>query len=163
MVTVVYGPRYMGGVIPNDSLNLQNYRNVRNTPKSAYNCAGYALETFSWYQPDPENCDPWGWRFTSKEMKEVTEECIEQMLKDFPDLRVISNLSDLAPTERAIAFRVSSDGDFHYMKLARNGQWYHKMGNSPIIDRCSTNEVLNPNKKWICRYDGPIVLFAKTR
>ena len=160
---MVFGPYAMGGTIPSDPLNLTKRRNIRNTPKAAYNCAGYALGTFSWYQPDPEDCDPWGWRFTRKEMEEVTEECTAQMLRDFSDLRVISNLSDLAPTERAIVFRVSSDGDFHYMRLARNGQWYHKMGGASFIDRCSTKEVLDPNKKWVCCYDGPIVLFAKTR
>lgn len=150
-------------VVPDDPFNYSNSRNIRNTVKCSYNCAGYALGTFSWYQPNPEDCNPWGRRFTRKEMEEVTEECTAQMLKDFSDLRVVSNLSDLAPTEQAIAFRVSSNGDFHYMKLARNGQWYHKMGNSSVIDRCSTEEALNPDKSWVCRYDGPIVLFAKTR
>jgi hypothetical protein len=155
----------MGGTIPPDPLNLTKRRNIRNTPKPAYNCAGYALETFSWYCPHSESPEGlWrNWFLDDEEMEQLTQEATAWMLRDFPGLRVISSLSDLAPTEQAIAFRVSSDCDFHYMRLARNGQWYHKMGNSSVIDRCSTEEALNPNKSWICRYDGPIVLFAKTR
>ena len=34
-----------------DDFNINRKRNTRNTSKRLYNCAGYALGTFSWYCP----------------------------------------------------------------------------------------------------------------
>ena len=149
----------------NDGFNKNKGRNVGNTNRHAFNCGGYALGTFSWYCPyteeeDGENGFGWGWD-SYEEVVEVTEHCTEQMLKDFSDLRVINSLSELNKTEYAIAFRVSSDGDFHYVKRGFNGQWYHKRGSCPSIETMTAREVFRT--AWCLKYNGPIVLFAKQK
>ena len=83
------------------------------------------------------------------------------MLKDFEGrLRVISSLKELEKNEYAIAYRVSSDGDFHFMRKART-RWHHKRGSTPTILTESEDNVFN--SIWCDRYDGPIVLMAMRR
>lgn len=147
-----------------DPLNHKGLRNARNTSFFKYNCAGYALGTISWYLPTDENDGdyyPWGDFFSWGEMVEVTEQSVNRMLKDFPDLRVIENLNEVHHDEYAIAFRVSSDGDFHYVRQTHGRTWTHKMGGSSI--RSMTRwEVFHTGWHY-GRYDGPIVLFAKKK
>lgn len=50
------------------------------------------------------------------------------MIAVFPSMRVISSFAELAPDEYAILFRLSHDGDFHYLKRGGNGVWYQKCG-----------------------------------
>ena len=147
-----------------DAYNLGNNRTIKNTPKERYNCGGYALGTFSWYCPyTEEDDDGWfgfhcGYR-TREEAWEKTMYLVGFMLNDFcGQLRVIRQLSDLKQHEYAIAFRVSADGDFHYVKQGKNGVWYHKRGASAEIHTMSTDEVLNT--RWCHRYGGPVVLLA---
>ena len=146
-----------------DGLNENHHRNINNTYKRAYNCGGYALGTFSWYCPNSEEeADMWDdWDMSPERMEEVTEVCVDHMLDDFADLRVIYSINQVRADEYCIAFRVSSDGDFHYAKLSKNGRWYHKKGASPNIDTMTTSEIFGTD--WCSRYDGPIVLFAKQR
>ena len=83
------------------------------------------------------------------------------MLKDFEGrLRIISSLKELRKDEYAIAYRISSDGDFHFMKKART-RWHHKRGSMSTILTESEDNVLN--SIWCDRYDGPIVLMAMRR
>ena len=144
-----------------DPLNVEGNRNVGNTNKHSYNCGGYALECFSWYCPKMEDSwfsDPFG--FDSKEEAiEKTEKCVEIMLNDFPTMRRVQSLDEVRSDEYAILFRVSSDGDFHYLKRDKSNHWRHKMGNSPVIDTIKKRDIF---KKWCHgRYDGPIVISAK--
>lgn len=147
-----------------DELNLKNFRNIKNTEKRAYNCGGYALGTFSWYLPF--EFSTW-WDFEDDEdkfekMEKLTEDFVDYMLKDFSDLRVISKISDLKKNEYAIAFKVSSDGDFHYVKRQTNGVWRHKRGAMSRIEYMSIEEVFHED--WCYgRYDGPLVLLAKRK
>ena len=144
-----------------DLFNHCRHRNSRNTSQFDYNCAGFALETFSWYCPS-HNEYAWGCflhRRTKEEMEELTVKCVEIMLNDFTDLRVVFDMTEIHSDEYAIAFRVSSDGDFHYMKQIDGEHWEHKCGISDIYN-ISQEAVLHT--KWCGgRYDGPIVLFAK--
>ena len=147
-----------------DAYNLGNNRTIKNTPKERYNCGGYALGTFSWYCPySEEDDDGWfgfhcGYR-TREEAWEKTMYLVGFMLNDFcGQLRIIRQLSDLKRHEYAIAFRLSADGDFHYIKQGKNGVWYHKRGASAEIHTMSTDEVLNT--RWCRRYGGPVVLLA---
>ena len=137
-----------------DDYNFLGKRNIRNTEKSSYNCGGYALESFSWYLPRHNNMP------THRTDGVTLESCIEAMLEDFPNLRVIQSLNELKDNEYAIAFRMS-DYDFHYVKRASNGHWYHKMGSNYYI-RTMTQKVVF-SKSWGYGYDGEIVLMAKTR
>lgn len=146
-----------------DLFNVQRKRNINNTEKHLYNCAGYALETFSWYCPNEEDWEYWGclddWDDMTMLMK--TNETIQFMLKDFKGrLRIIRSVDEVQENEYAIAYRVSSDGDFHFMKKMANG-WHHKRGGSAHIYTETEDYVLN--EIWCNRYDGPIALMAMRR
>lgn len=146
-----------------DLFNFQHKRNISNTERHLYNCAGYALGTFSWYCPNEEDWEYWGslddWDDMTMLMK--TSETVQFMLKDFAGrLRLIGSVEEVNDNEYAIAYRVSSDGDFHFMKKMANG-WHHKRGGSTHIYIETEDYVLN--EIWCGRYDGPIALMAMRR
>lgn len=149
-----------------DQFNLNHKRNLRNTNKRHYNCAGYALGTFSWYCPHDEKDEDGNWfgydyGFESNEEAwRKTMYAVAQMIRDFSNrgLRIINKVDELHGNEYAFAFRLSADGDFHYIKRNLIGQWYHKRGASLDIDRMTTDEVFNT--RWCGRYNGPIILMA---
>ena len=143
-----------------DLFNNERARNIHNTNTRFYNCAGYALGTFSWYCPY-DDYDIFSLFCDSDELEEITKLTVSHMLKDFGGkLRVISSLEELRKDEYAIAYRVSSDGDFHFMRKART-RWHHKRGSMSTILTESEDNVLN--SIWCDRYDGPIVLMAMRR
>ena len=149
-----------------DPFNKNNNRNLQNTDRSTFNCGGYALGTFSWYCPhsdEDENASFWGYDYSFDDKEEAwvkTMYAVSQMVLDFGGrLRMIKELSQLHErSERVVAFRLSSDGDFHYIRRADNGQWYHKRGRSPDILHIREREVFETN--WCNRYNGPLVLLA---
>ena len=146
-----------------DLFNVQRKRNIKNTCKALYNCAGYALGTFSWYCPNEKDNDDWGILddLSDAEMFAKTFETVNFMLKDFKGrLRLIGSVDEVQENEYAIAYRVSSDGDFHFMKKMANG-WHHKRGGSANIYIETEDYVLNGI--WCDRYDGPIALMAMRR
>lgn len=138
----------------NDPFNLNNTRNTRNTEQRDYNCAGYALGTFSWYCPDDEEHSPF-WTLHGR-TREYRVSAIQKMLDEFPNLRLIKNIDECADNEYVIAFRLAKD-DFHYIKRGFNKVWYHKRGGGRI-ERISQDEVFD--KTWCGRYKGKITLFA---
>jgi hypothetical protein len=145
-----------------DELNLNGYRNINNTSKYAYNCGGYALGTYSWYQPHSK--DEKGYLFDIRiSIEKRTEKAVQYMLNDFNDLRVIKTLTEVTEEEYAIAFRLADD-DFHYM-MKKGDKWYSKAGDCPYIDEIPEEEVLA--EAWYTdydiTYDGPLVLFAKRK
>lgn len=144
-----------------DGFNTCSNRTIKNTPKGTYNCAGYALETFSWYLPS-KTMVPWeAYNRTKRSLYDLTRRCIKQMLNDFPDIRVIKNLDEVKENEYPILFRCSTDGDFHYLKRAQNNNWYEKRGSINCIFKVKAEEIFDT---WCgYRYDGPIVIFAKER
>lgn len=146
-----------------DLFNVQRKRNIGNTERHLYNCAGYALETFSWYCPNEEDWGYWGYDedLSDAEMFAKTFETVQFMLKDFKGrLRLIGSVDEVQENEYAIAYRVSSDSDFHFMKKMKNG-WHHKRGGSAHI--CVESEDYVLNEIWCDRYDGPIALMAMRR
>lgn len=126
-----------------------------------YNCGGYALGTYTWVMPisdwdlNPFNlvCD----YYDEKEMREVTDYCLNVLLNEIEELRVLqSQDDDLLENEVLIAFRISNDGDFHFMRQEKNENfWRHKRGNKP----CEKfyGDIYKP---WFDRYDGPLIFFA---
>lgn len=155
--------------LDDDPFNKNNNRNLRNTPRKHFNCGGYALGTFSWYCPhNPEDEQIIGlfsrgydYSFDTQEEAWIkTMYAVSKMILDFEGkLRMIKSLEHLdKKTERVVAFRLSSNGDFHYIKKAENGQWHHKRGASAPIHRMSQDNVLN--SVWCGFYDGPVVLLA---
>lgn len=141
-----------------DPLNQNGTRNNYNTPRRTYNCAGYALGTYSWYVPRKKRCSLNSYSFdTQAEAEKKTAYSIKIMLADFPSLRLCNSLDEIGRNETAILFRHSSDGDFHYLKRGKNGIWYHKRGNSHEIDIMPKSQIFG---RWCNRYDGPIAIFA---
>lgn len=147
-----------------DGFNIENKRNIRNTHKRGYNCGGYALGIFSWYLPyDNDNEQPYHYGMNYDEVMTALEIGVDTMLEDFAHrhirlLHSVKEIDELGENEYAFAFRVSDDGDFHYVKRGRNGVWYHKMGARMEIETMSREEVFSHS--WCHRYTGPIALFA---
>lgn len=139
--------------VEEDPLNKQNKRNLRNSGKRGYNCAGYALRCYSWYCP--YGVEHESWDFSTIPLETV----IDRMLEDFKGkLRRISSCKECKFGEYVIAFRSSSRDDFHYARRGWNGTWYHKMGNRTCIQTMTTKEIFADT--WFRVYDGELVLFA---
>lgn len=137
-----------------DFFNREHKRNRFNTRRSVYNCGGYALGIYVWYQFEDYLSIVW-----DVGVEEMTRLCVEALLHDFPTLRIISDLHELQKNERAIAFRLC-ERDFHFMMRHKNGHWSHKPGRMPIRS-ITKAEVFNPEGWELSHtYDGPLVLFA---
>ena len=145
-----------------DELNLFSQRNLRNTPRRSFNCGGFALGCFSWYCPRRRlNTYGSSYSFCSlSEAKRKTGLSVQIMLEDFPTMRVVTTLEEVQSDEYPILFRHSSDGDFHFIKRADNGVWYHKRGASINIEIMPKEKIFDI---WVNRYDGPVVIFAKKK
>lgn len=137
-----------------DFFNREHKRNRFNTHYWDYNCGGYALGIYVWYQfEDYFNS------LRAVGVEEMTHLCVDAILCDFPALRVINDLNELQKNERAIAFRIC-EKDFHFMMRHKNGHWSHKPGRMPIRSIAKV-EVFNPKGWELSRtYNGPLVLFA---
>lgn len=171
--------RFTGEYSKCDPYNRSNGRNVDNSNTDEYNCAGFALRTYSWYCPNEnplreifEDYFERGRDDFDGIMNEVTDMMVDTMLTDFDgQLRVIEDASEVFPDEELIAFRVAAnydeidydpdfaDFDFHYQVL-RDGRWQEKNGDSPIT--CCDSPIGSEywDAGWIV-YNGPMVLFAK--
>ena len=158
--------------IVNDPYNQNNTRNLRNVDKAYYNCGGYALNLFAWYCPWGLDVDEtetplarayWGDEFfNDDEMFAPTMRCVQNMLAEIPTLRLLTGINDdIRPNEYMLAFRISYDGDFHFVKRACNGVWYHKQGGSQKIGVMTALEIIDDS--WCDRYNGPLVFFANTK
>ena len=148
--------------------NENNIRNVQNTYLRSYNCGGYAFNTFSWYCPHANNSGRKYHSTTEQGMLNTTNNAVEFMLKEFKDLRVITDLKELQPNEYAIAFRIGGVGgedDFHFMKRGKNGKWYHKIGSLDIQfikkEKVFADKWVSKTWAGTCTYRGKLVLFAK--
>ena len=132
-----------------DPFNIAKGRNTKNADRNEYNCGGYALGCYSWY------C-PFGYQVTN------FEENVNQILKDFPNVRRIENSQDLLPDEYMVAFRLSPS-DFHFMKRAKNGTWREKRGSQSEIRIVPKSvvfgEVWSPHR-FDNGYRGEIAFFA---
>lgn len=123
-----------------------------------YNCGGYALQTFDWYNPSLSRGYLW---YSRKQEKKRLRRMVMRILADFSDVRVVQSFDDLQPDEYGILFRIGKR-DFHFIKYGRNHQYYHKQGAMDIerISAKSANAML-----WFgggdVVYTSPIVRFAK--
>lgn len=120
-----------------------------------YNCGGYALGAFNWV-----NIDSLLFFYSTKEelIAKATKEAVKELLQRFDYIRVVDKKAEITKEEFLIYFRISHDGDFHFLKEKHNGKIYHKMGSLPV---CKFHG--NPyEKRWsnVNNYCGPIVLFA---
>ena len=131
-------------------------RTVKNSDKRRYNCAGYALKTFTWFDFYDFNYYP-----TMRDKNKAINRLAKILIKAFPTIRIIKNLTEVTKNEYPIAFRLSSH-DFHFICRGKNNHWYHKMGNAPKINCITKDEVFSEKWESACEiYDSKIVLFAK--
>lgn len=142
---------------------------MRNTPKSVYNCGGYAFNLFKWYVPT-ESWEDYGYIVSLLDhecYKAATASAVSYMRKDL-GYAVVSNDEILNHSidykkYEIVAFRyemMGEDSDFHYMKIGKNGNWYEKRGSGSRIYRHEYDYVFGT---WANRYDGPIVFLTKKR
>lgn len=171
-----------------DYYNIKGTRNSNNTDDFEYNCGGYALNTFSWYEPynvDIDEIEDSIARYIDRGyLKEqiyniLLNKFVKHILKDFKNLRTIRDKSELKEGERLIYFRyffeLISDfddnwigtedsydyihSDFHF-RFYENGHWYEKNGGGPI-HMCDGDD--NDGPVWYSgtnAYDSPIIKFA---
>lgn len=122
--------------------NLSNFRNVCKDTNNAiitqsrfhYNCMGYAIGTYEW-----EYLDNFSWTPVDRDtgkldmdyMQDVLWDCVDEILAQFPQMRLIKSPRELRSNEHVVAFRLS-ETDFHWVRLGSDGIWTHKPGNSTI-------------------------------
>ena len=173
--------RFTGPWGRKDPYNSERRRNADNTRCDDYNCAGFALRTFSWYCPLPQSTyDRFeelfddGFDFETIENM-MTNEMVETMLSDFAsNLRVVDYGESIANDEELIAFRFGvnydpdfdwsfmgpwdCDVDFHY-QVFRDGRWQEKNGDGDIHN-CETPDPAEPWDTGILVYGGPLIFLA---
>lgn len=121
-----------------DPFNNNKKRNIKNTLKRDYNCAGYALETYSWYCPFDEST------IIEGDIEDLEKLAIRVLTRDFnlipiPQYNIRNKNYDLNQYN-VIAFRFSNN-DFHFWKLGKNMRWYEKRGSKSVIYSHSYDEV----------------------
>ena len=141
---------------------MVNFKKIDFDDMFDFNCGGFALGTLTWvefekyYYKGFHNRKPEKIR---RRMGKVTMLCVEEMLQRFPNLRILRNVDEKKSWEEIFLFRLSSDGDFHFL-LKHGNVYYHKKGETPRIDKIPEHEAFDI---WCSRYDGPIVIFAKPK
>lgn len=123
-----------------DPFNINNKRNPKNTYINMYNCAGYALHTYSWIN------------FNTTKLSKLKKE----LQDNFKNVRILDTPEDkLKDNELLVACKISYDNDFHFIKRHKSGVWYHKPGNTNPI-RASKKMVYAP--EW--KFDVKVGLFT---
>lgn len=111
-----------------DYLNQKRTRNSQNTDSFDYNCAGYCLNTYCWYNPyddliRQENCDDMMelvellFNFYGHKVEEIYEELLDcardKILKDFDgDIRVIQSFKQIKRNEKLVIYKIGIDYEF---------------------------------------------------
>lgn len=156
-----------------DKFNIRNERNLSNTDTQDFNCGGWALETFNWYQPDggciDEERDFHEIRCRTdisrhRRAKLMLRASIDNMLEDFDGrLRLIKLNDPILPNEYRIAFRFSDTlRDFHFAKELSPNYWSHKPGDGEI-QFFDTKELLSAWNRGSNNYNRKIAFFAMKR
>jgi len=155
-----------------DILSLNSSTNTTD-----YNCAGFALGTFKWYEPQ-------SWDILSDfKVNEMFEGSVADLLEDFPNLAAIDKLEDAPEETDVVGFRISTRDtlrapddemvewnnmvereevwDFHFI-LRTKGKWYHKAGARDIAEFTGS---LDEKDEWPAdryNYYGKIAWFTRT-
>lgn len=144
--------------------------NVNNIPfgdRFYFNCGGFALGTCEWegfvayqrrgYRAFNQRSE----KKRNRAMAKMTCWCAQELLEKYPrQLRLVKSEDEKLSYEEIFFFRISSDGDFHFV-VKHGREYFHKKGNTPWIDKMSREEVYSDS--WCNRYDGPMLIFAKTK
>lgn len=98
-----------------DYLNTKGRRNINNTHIDAYNCGGYALDTFSWFYPYSSQSvrerNIFKLFFSGKTVSEVLEILVSEdaasiCSKFGSKVRLIEDISELREGEVGVAYRI---------------------------------------------------------
>lgn len=154
---------------------------MTNTPTPLYNCGGYALETYDWYDPSPLDIDEYDYDYFIHEDLQIDDDMVydtvyealldgdltephlmeymvHAILRDCPNrIREIDDLSDLQINEYGVLFR-GGFNDFHFIKYEDN-EFSHKMGGQKIEILSSAGEC---GLDWL-GYTSETHYFAITR
>lgn len=121
-----------------------------------YNCGGYALGTYDWYEPYNVRTFDWD-NIEDYEVPSLTAQMVERMLEEITGLRRIYSLDEANSNERIVLFRMCPT-DFHYIVSFDHKNWWHKIGCGDI--QPFTDNLFAP---WDCGchyYDGEVIIFA---
>lgn len=128
--------------------------------ESDFNCGGYALGTFDWIQLK----SLFGFGIVKckegEKLEEVTKEAVEELLEEFDYIRVVDRENEVTKEEFLVYFRISDDGDFHFLKKTHSGKIYHKPGSFPVCKFSGNPYVDDWSVTKLTNYCGPIILFA---
>lgn len=136
-------------------------KNIFNTCVQDFNCGGFALGYLEWIRLySLHEYDFEEFQYDDTMIEEATWDSVEEIISMFEEneIRVIYSEKEVTKDEFVVYFRLSDDGDFHFLKKYHNGRIYHKPGALPI---CRFNG--NPfEDEWSysINYCGPIVMFA---
>lgn len=152
-----------------DPFNVKNSRNIRNTDKHTYNCAGYALGTFSWYvvgrtKKEHHAIMRDAGRGRYSECLPLATEAICKELEGWEAVPLEDVRQKLYPPDKyeVVLLRFAFYGDdYHFIKLGRNWNWYDKRGTWPCIDRHGFNWGFEQD--WYTIYFSPIIGFIRAR
>lgn len=126
------------------------------------NCGSFALRVNEWYEADGSFEELEGIRLEEWIRRGIFEYDLtdyevsnqlaaiftKQIFRDFDDIRIVKDFSEVENNEELIAFRTFSwwdgyydtvDWDFHFM-VFRNGEWQEKMGYGPVQSSEDTDE-----------------------
>lgn len=139
-----------------------------------YNCGGFALHIGEWYAPA---------RYDEGQetISEMLEQCVEDIMKDFPELSRVSHYSGIPDELDVVGFRlcigqyhiedlndkgewVKTDKigeevrDFHFI-LRSEGNWYHKPGSTKVREVDFNIDDEWPHNEY--NYNSDIVWFIR--
>ena len=161
-----------------DEYNENGKRNRKNTDRYNFNCGGYALGIYAWFMPceeeDQEMFDLYcndefdedgDYDSLQKLLNKVAEQSSEWMVNNVPNLRRVSSPdAELNEDEWLVGFKFGEgcgDGDFHYIKRTKSGQFWHKPG-AQKTRRMSKKEALS--QEWCDgKYTSDTIWFAKRK
>lgn len=145
-----------------DGYNTEKKRNILNTSCSNYNCGGFALGVLNWYFPYPRKMRSNFHELTRASVNLTLRYMVWWMLRENSTLRKIDTIEEVQKDEYAIAFRIGEE-DFHFMRMARNGKWFHKRGGCRIEEISKERVFADTWFNCDITYTSKLVLFAKKR
>lgn len=149
-----------------DPFNLAKKRNAHNTETRAYNCMGYALDTFSWLRPlNLATYKPFSFStgIKKKDYHKVLVLASAYLIAAFGLTRISRETAyNYKGNREIVAFRIARN-DFHFAVRKNNGNWFHKPGGCNII-RTTKEKIFAPTWESDCdSYDSDIIFFEKPR
>jgi len=147
-------------------MGLLQYNEQHEHRLQDYNCAGFALGTFNWYEPPTWGDAKYDWELIEDE-QDVLDSFVDGILSDFPHLIPIDSPRNVPKRFRIIGFRFGyhqdSDeiDDFHFI-VRHKGVWYHKPG-SWAIERFNKRKIRQDWVGWNVSYTSDIAWFIDPR